>query len=322
VLKDSFPASIPIPSGVYPNGTPYYGEGRLMLLGTFGGHGYYRTADAYQSYRWLDAKSIATSIGGHLTAITSAAENAFVASRVQSTGYFSWIGLQRNGASRTSFSWVTGEFPPYTNWGAQDPDNGGSTTTITEPYVFMYEGSGTWHDLVDFRLPFQVEFDAALIRWRQISGPANGSSLGVGVYPVCYERLNSITNLRDTCCFTVRVECSAPAIPTITTFSPTLGPIGINLSTGITKLLSTGKETIVVSPNPSKGQFSLQLRDFAATKAEVSVLDGKGVVIQKRSLRLTKNTMVAFDLSLQAKGLYFIRIVSREGTRVVKVLIQ
>jgi hypothetical protein len=131
-------------------------------------------------------------------------------------------------------------------------------------------------------------------------------------------------------------SCVEP--PIVNSFSPASGqPAYVNTesmrvtekeirsktaSTGQANLLLTGKETIGVTPNPSNGQFTLQLGDFAASKAEVSILDAKGVVVQKRSVGLTKNTTVAFDLSRQAKGLYFVQIVSSGGTKVVKVLIQ
>ena len=267
VPLDSFPAIISIPSGFYPDGTPYDGEGRLTLLGTFGGHGYYRSGDALQSYSWETANQIALSKGGHLTTITSEAENAFITSRVQSNGYFSWLGLRRTGAGPTQFAWVTGEPLSYTNWGAEDPNN----LSGYEPYVFMYEGFGKWHDLIEFLLPFQVEYNQAPIRWRQISGPAKGSSLAVGVYPVCYERFNAITNQKDTCCFTIRVQCSTPTTaPMASVHKEAEGTSDMGFS-------------VKALPNPSSTSFTLQLsKGNSKERISIRVMDISGRVIETR----------------------------------------
>jgi hypothetical protein len=308
VPRDSFPASISIPSGVYPDGTPYYGEGRLTLLGAYGGHGYYRSSDAYQSYNWTQANSIANSVGGHLTTITSQGENAFVLSQVQSTGYFSWIGLQRTGTGPAQFSWVTGEPLVYTNWGPEDPNNGGGhNTTITEPYAFMYEGSGKWHDLPDLRLPFQVEFDQASISRRQISGPLNGSSLPAGVYPVCYERFNPTTNKRDTCCFTVTVRF-----------------VGYNNSTteaGAAEEARAAGFRVKVLPNPFANSFTLQLNSSNnKERISIRVMDISGRVIEART-SVAPNSVLQLGSGYTA-GTYLVEVLQGTKRTTLKVMKQ
>jgi hypothetical protein len=64
------------------------------------------------------------------------------------------------------------------------------------------------------------------------------------------------------------------------------------------------------------------LQNFASPKAEVLVVDGKGAIIQKRSLNLNQNTITDFDLKGKARGMYYIRVVSSNGTKVSKLLIQ
>jgi hypothetical protein len=81
-------------------------------------------------------------------------------------------------------------------------------------------------------------------------------------------------------------------------------------------------EAIKTFPNPSRGQFKLQLHNFTSPKAEVSVFDAKGVLIQKRSLSLYQNTITEFDLRGKARGMYYIKVVSSNGTKVSKVLVQ
>jgi uncharacterized delta-60 repeat protein len=82
------------------------------------------------------------------------------------------------------------------------------------------------------------------------------------------------------------------------------------------------EEWISTYPNPSKGPFKLLLTNFAPTKAEVSVYDAKGTLIQKRSLNLTQTTIADFDIKGKAAGLYLIKVVTSNGTKFSKVLIE
>jgi uncharacterized delta-60 repeat protein len=87
-------------------------------------------------------------------------------------------------------------------------------------------------------------------------------------------------------------------------------------------LALSNKDVIATYPNPNKGQFKLLLQNFLSPKAEVSVYDAKGTLLQKRSLNLTQNTIADFDLKGKAPGLYLIKVASSNGTKVSKVLIQ
>jgi hypothetical protein len=86
--------------------------------------------------------------------------------------------------------------------------------------------------------------------------------------------------------------------------------------------VEANKDVITTYPNPSNGQFKVLLQNFAAPRAEVLVVDAKGAIIQKRSLNLNQNTITDFDLKGKARGMYYIRVVSSNGTKVSKVLIQ
>ncbi len=89
---------------------------------------------------------------------------------------------------------------------------------------------------------------------------------------------------------------------------------------GLSQSLSE-KEVITTFPNPSKGQFKVILQNFRVSKAEVQVTNANGAIIQKQVINLGQNTMVDFDLRGKARGLYFIKVVSSTGTKVVRVLI-
>jgi uncharacterized delta-60 repeat protein len=84
----------------------------------------------------------------------------------------------------------------------------------------------------------------------------------------------------------------------------------------------SNKDVIVTYPNPNSGQFKLLLQNFQSSKAEVLVYDVKGTLIQKCPLNLSQNTIVDFDLKSKAAGLYLIKVVSNNGIKIQKVLIQ
>jgi hypothetical protein len=87
-------------------------------------------------------------------------------------------------------------------------------------------------------------------------------------------------------------------------------------------LASSNKDVLSTYPNPNKGQFKLLLQNFASQKAEVVILDAKGTVVQKRTLNLSQSTIADFDLKGKARGLYYLKAMTDEGTRVLKVVIQ
>jgi hypothetical protein len=98
---------------------------------------------------------------------------------------------------------------------------------------------------------------------------------------------------------------------------------GVTVSTNAFEAPSlSNKDVITTYPNPNKGQFKLLLQNFQSPKAEVSIYDAKGTLIQKRSLNLTQNTIADFDLKAKAAGLYLIKVVTASGIKNMKVLVQ
>ncbi len=101
-----------------------------------GGNGHYYElvlpADPSENYSWTQANAAASSMTdngsqGYLATVTSAAENAFLASQFQSSlppSGSAWIGLADD--SRIGdWTWVTGEPFSYSNWAAGEPNNPG-----------------------------------------------------------------------------------------------------------------------------------------------------------------------------------------------------
>jgi hypothetical protein len=99
-----------------------------------------------QASSWPDAEADAVALGGHLTTIESAAENAWIVANVlgfDGDAVFrrGWIGLQRDGIGQFS-TWADGQGVTYTNWAAGEPNNAGGL----EAYAEMIQGTGLWND--------------------------------------------------------------------------------------------------------------------------------------------------------------------------------
>jgi hypothetical protein len=75
-------------------------------------------------------------------------------------------------------------------------------------------------------------------------------------------------------------------------------------------------------PNPSRGQFQVQLQRFSAERVQVQILDSRGAVLQTRTVNARETNTVDINLSGKAKGLYLIRVVSEKGTQVQKITVQ
>jgi hypothetical protein len=198
------------PDSIAINSDPY-GNRHLILKGVYNGHGYY-LSNGY--YIWPDADQAAFQTKGHLVTITNQGESDFIFDKFPTTAYGPWIGVvwnNQNGA----FQWSNGEPFVYTNWAAGEPNNQGGTEQFrfeTFGHLWGYDPMNRWNDLGYFNyLPFIAEYDQPVIKYTQVSGPKPGDVVNPGIYEVCYEVLNTITNQTQRCCFTVTVKCS-PAI--------------------------------------------------------------------------------------------------------------
>lgn len=110
-----------------------------------------------QSVTWLQARSQAIEAGAYLVSITSAEEDAFLASVMASNldalpdTFGPWIGAYQPEALSDSgvvsnepaggWAWTSGEPWEYTNWGPSEPSNSGGN----EDFVHM-RTDGLWND--------------------------------------------------------------------------------------------------------------------------------------------------------------------------------
>ncbi len=305
IPSTAFPPSIPIAGGdAFAPGT-----GHLNLKGIYGGHGYYYSDDTYY---WPRARDIAAAANGHLVTINNAGEGVFVKINLPQPDFGAWIGLYNTGTVG-SFTWVNGEALVYTDWNNNEPNNGGSTTSIVEPYVHIRGGTPNdkWNDLsADWRLQFIAEFDNPVLTYKQLSGIAWGSNQGPGTYNVCYEIINHATGQTAVCCFDVTVACNT---------APSLRSAAINTATNA-PIFANKQSVATVYPNPAKTgeNFSIQLKgDAAGEKIIIMAYDVFGRLIETKT-GLSPNSIILMGSDYRP-GMYILQVIQGRNRMPLKI---
>jgi hypothetical protein len=84
-----------------------------------------------------------------------------------------------------------------------------------------------------------------------------------------------------------------------------------------------GVSKLQVYPNPSFGQFTLQLNNLKAAKAQILLMDQNGRTIEQRSIQLINGQQnVIYNTRKFASGMYMVKVVSEDGVQTSKVVIQ
>jgi hypothetical protein len=88
-------------------------------------------------------------------------------------------------------------------------------------------------------------------------------------------------------------------------------------------VFSTGRK-ITTYPNPAVGSFSLQLNNFKARKATVTVISESGLIIEHRNMTINNSlqSTVYFNMVNKPAGLYFVKVTTEEGVQVSKVILR
>lgn len=82
-------------------------------------------------------------------------------------------------------------------------------------------------------------------------------------------------------------------------------------------------QKVVIFPNPSRGAFSIQFTDPNATWCEIKIFDRDGRLIDSKMVNtITYQQVVAFDLTGQPKGMYYVRVSNSEGIQMYKFLME
>ncbi|WP_254602705.1 PEPxxWA-CTERM sorting domain-containing protein [Sphingomonas bacterium] len=164
----------------------------------FAGNGHsYQVVSGPQD--WIAAEAAAEVLGGYLATITSAEENAFVASLLPTSGtnIRGWLGGS-DAQTEGTWQWVVGpeagqtfyikggsSQPGYSNWSAigGEPNSGGGDEDYAEMFgsADLESGRSTWNDLAEAGTPdilSIVEFNAPAAA---VPEPASWAMMIVGV---------------------------------------------------------------------------------------------------------------------------------------------
>lgn len=92
---------------------------------------------------WRTASLVAKRLGGELTSITDANENAAIHNLIKNNGSKTcyWLGASNFVDSQKKYHWVSGESFTYTNWAEKEPSMG------TEHFAMIFKSNGLWNDL-------------------------------------------------------------------------------------------------------------------------------------------------------------------------------
>ncbi len=144
-VPNTLPILPPIPSNIPIIDGP--------ILNTNNGHYYYLLGNT----NWTGSEVWAEALGGHLTTIRNATENAWVLNTFSqyNGNHDLWIGFhcppEEDFTQSTNYIWADGEPVTYTNWNGVEPNQGYGA----DYYVYMYglyfgiNFQGQWNNLDD-----------------------------------------------------------------------------------------------------------------------------------------------------------------------------
>ncbi len=270
----------------------------FTYLGELNGHKYFRSNNLDKT--WQQAKDWAIGLGAHLATLTSEAENNFL------TGPEAWIGLTDEAVEGT-FVWVTGEPFVYSNWFPGNPNNGGGI----EDHVFTnFFGTNKWvdHDGTTFK-PFIIEFECNPTP-AQTAGLPSGSVFPIGVTTNSFSYTDACNNT-VTCSFTVTVILNPPRYSLVGIEQP-------ENQMQNTNTVPAKDLQVRAYPNPSAGDFNLQVFSSSDEPVTVKILDVTGVV--KKVFNMNGNTKIVKAGADLTRGIYLAEVTQGNHKQVVKLV--
>ena len=79
---------------------------------------------------------------------------------------------------------------------------------------------------------------------------------------------------------------------------------------------------INVYPNPSQGEFTIDLNDMETAAYTMEVMDVTGKVIRKEMVKVNGQPNYTFNIANQAKGIYFLKVSSDTNVYTTKLILQ
>lgn len=97
----------------------------------------------------------------------------------------------------------------------------------------------------------------------------------------------------------------------------------ITTAAGIQESTLSSAPNMSIYPNPSAGQFILQLYSDRVQKVEVMIIDMNGRVVAQKSVNMNEGFQTLnFNITNHSKGVYLVKVVSTEGTKTQKIVVQ
>lgn len=117
--------------------------------------------------------------------------------------------------------------------------------------------------------------------------------------------------------------CVAPAaVAAHLANGSTLGNCPVVAARGVTPEAVAKINAGKIYPNPNKGVFELQLIDYTQGKVQVQVVDAYGKLVSDRTIEVSsQRENFSFDMSAQASGVYYVRVVSTEGVKTLRMAV-
>jgi hypothetical protein len=307
-----------------------------MYLGSFGTSHYYKYTVS-GDLTSADARTKAASIGARLPVIKSAAQNAFIQSKL--AGGNAWIGIRRSG---NSWVWDNNAVATYYNWAAGEPNNYGGNEHCAQIY-----GHGTWNDLNcssynwliaeipcgglhvyassndQISIDGSAELSRTRISWLNNTGYKNDYFTIEKANPTSgdFEELAVVNNKYST---------DANEYYTVYDESPTEGDntyrVKVNYVDGTSKIsdLKTitykGTSDIRLFPNPANDVLSVDLTKYKGLDVTISLYNQFGQQVLTQQIEKAGSGAVILDVSKTQAGNYLIRVVAKGRKDAVKQL--
>lgn len=76
-------------------------------------------------------------------------------------------------------------------------------------------------------------------------------------------------------------------------------------------------------PNPTSGRFTVQLTNYKSSKATVMIVGVNGLIVSQKEVQLVAGrATLSFDMANPAQGVYLIRVLSADGAKTEKIIVQ
>jgi HYR domain/Lectin C-type domain/Secretion system C-terminal sorting domain len=306
-----------------------------MYLGVFGTSHYfkYTTGDL----NCVDSRSKAASIGGRLPVIKSAAQNAFIQSKLG--GGSAWVGIRRSG---NSWLWDNGAVASYYNWAYGEPNNYQNNEDCAQ-----IRPDGTWNDITTHAFNWciaeipcagvnvylaandQISMDASAELGRTRLSWVNNTGYKNDFFSV--EKVNAVSgNFEKLELVNNKYTSDINEHYTVYDNTPDEGDntyrVVVNYVDGTQKVSDVktinfkGSAEIRLFPNPANDVVAVDLTKYKGLAVTISLYNQFGQQVLTRQLDKVTGEPVNVDVSQQQTGNYLMRVFAKGRKDAVKQL--